>query len=242
MRICAAQTRPIKGDIQGNIERHKTLIDLAVSNKADLIVFPELSLTGYEPELARELATHQDDSRFDDFQHASNTRQITIGVGTPTKSSTGICISTVLFQPHKARRTYSKRFLHPDELEFFVAGQSSPGLTVNGTNIALAICYEISIPEHAANAFESGSAFYLASVAKSVNAVGQACERLSDVGRQYSMTVLMSNSVGPTGDGECAGKSSVWNNKGQLAGQLNDTSEGILVFDTETQEQIERAV
>jgi len=59
--------RPLKGDIQSNIKNHKILIDLAVYNGADTIIFPELSLTGYEPELAKKLATTPDDSRFDDF-------------------------------------------------------------------------------------------------------------------------------------------------------------------------------
>ncbi len=68
MKICVAQTRPSKGDIQSNIERHKKLIDLAVANGANIAVFPELSITGYEPERAKELATIPDDRRFEDFQ------------------------------------------------------------------------------------------------------------------------------------------------------------------------------
>ena len=51
MKISIAQTRPIKGDIPANIEAHKRFINLAVSNGADAIFFPELSITGYEPEL-----------------------------------------------------------------------------------------------------------------------------------------------------------------------------------------------
>ncbi len=47
MKICVAQTRPVKGDIQTNIDNHKRLIDLAISNGADTIIFPELSITGY---------------------------------------------------------------------------------------------------------------------------------------------------------------------------------------------------
>jgi predicted amidohydrolase len=142
MKICAAQTRPIRGDIQGNIDNHKKLIGLAVSDGAELITFPELSLTGYEPALARELATDQDDSRFDDFQTISDTKRITIGVGVPTKKGDSICISMLVFQPHHERRTYSKSYLHPDEEPFFVRGRSSPHLQVNQTEVALAICYE----------------------------------------------------------------------------------------------------
>src|SRR5687767_10393594 len=119
MRICAAQTRPIKGDIRNNIDNHKRLIQLAVSNGADAIIFPELSLTGYEPKLAKELATHQNDSRFEDFQTISNANQITIGVGVPTKTHAGVCISMILFQPGKPRQLYSKHYLHVDEEDFF---------------------------------------------------------------------------------------------------------------------------
>ncbi len=242
MQICIAQTKPVRGDIQSNIDRHKILIDLAVSNGADTIIFPELSLTGYEPELAKELATIQDDSRFDDFQKISNTGQITIGVGVPTQSKTGVCISMILFQPHKARQMYSKQHLHSDEEEFFVSGQNSTGLIGDKASVALAICYEISVPEHSEKAFKSGAEIYLASVAKSGAGIDKALQRLAEIAGKYSMTVLMSNCLGESGDGLCAGKTSIWNNKGALVGQLNDTNEGILILDTDTQEVIEKVI
>ena len=68
MKIGVVQTRPITGDIQANIANHKQWIERAVVDGAELIIFPELSLTGYEPTLAKELATDQDDPRFDDLQ------------------------------------------------------------------------------------------------------------------------------------------------------------------------------
>ena len=74
MKIAVAQTRPVKGDIKANIEHHKKMINLAISHGADMIIFPELSITGYEPELAKELATNQDDSRFDELQQISDTQ------------------------------------------------------------------------------------------------------------------------------------------------------------------------
>jgi predicted amidohydrolase len=46
MKICVVQTRPIKGDIARNIVQHKHLIDLATANGADIVFFPELSITG----------------------------------------------------------------------------------------------------------------------------------------------------------------------------------------------------
>ena len=58
MKICIAQTAPIKGNVSANIEAHLNFIELALTLNAEAIFFPELSLTSYEPKLAKELATN----------------------------------------------------------------------------------------------------------------------------------------------------------------------------------------
>jgi predicted amidohydrolase len=242
MKICVAQTKPVKGDIQSNIADHKKLIDLAVSNGADTVIFPELSLTGYEPQLSKELATDKDDKRFHDFREISDSKHITIGVGMPVKSDAGILISMIIFQPGKPSQAYSKQYLHSDEIPYFVCGQQQTFLTENRNKIAMAICYELSVPEHSESAFKNGAEIYIASVAKSVNGVEKAVKSLSHIANKYSMTVLMSNCVGQCDDFECGGKTSIWNNKGLLMGQLNDTDEGIIIIDTTTQELISKTI
>ena len=235
MKLCVAQNRPVSGDVPWNITNHKKLIELAVASGAEIIIFPELSLTGYEPTLAHGLATTPGDSRLDDFQTMSDTHQLTIGVGLPIKNKASIWISMLLFQPGKAREIYSKQYLHPDENAFFSSGQSSVGL-LGKNDIALAICYELSVPEHTENAFRKGATVYMASVAKTASGMDKATQRLSDIARHYSLTVLLSNSVGPADGEECAGRSSVWQKDGSLVGQLDDTHKGILIFDTDSQE------
>jgi predicted amidohydrolase len=232
MKIAVAQTKPVTGNIESNVKNHITLASLAASNGAEIIIFPELSLTGYEPSLAKELATSINDSRFDIFQKLSNEKQITIGVGVPTNAETGIHITMVLFQPNKPRQANSKMYLHEDEEPFFVSGENLPGLFINNTPMALAICYEISIPQHAENAHKTGAQLYVASVAKTVKGVEKAWAGLGEIAGKYGMTVLMSNSVGMCEDGLCGGRSAAWNSKGELLGYLNDTDEGILVLDT----------
>lgn len=236
MRICVAQTRPVTGDIQANIGQHKRLIDTAVRHQGDLLIFPELSLTGYEPTLAQGLAVYLDDGRLHIFQELADTHQIAIGVGAPILQEAGICIGMLLFQPHQPRQLYAKKYLHPDEEPYFVSGHSTVGLFGDKNNVALAICYELSVPEHAANAYHNGAMIYVASVAKYARGVAAASQRLAEIAREYHMTVFMSNSVG-TADGQpCAGGSAIWNNFGVLVGQLDDSSQGILIFDTNTQE------
>ncbi len=109
MKICIAQTAPIKGTIAANIEAHKRFIELALTCNAEAIFFPELSLTGNEPELAKELATNQNDNRLNIFQQLCDKNEIIIGLGLPTISENKIQISMVIFEAKKPRKTYSKQ-------------------------------------------------------------------------------------------------------------------------------------
>ena len=171
-----------------------------------LIIFSELSLTGYEPSLAKELSTRADDQRFDVFQKISNTCKVSIGVGVPTDNGNHVSISMILFQPNKPPLVYSKKYLHPDEDEFFVPGANFPSLRINDTSIGIAICYELSIPEHFSAARESGAEIYIASVAKFAKGVENAVKTLSDIAIKHSIPVLMVNAVGIADNGICTGK------------------------------------
>lgn len=242
MKICVAQLHPVTGDIEKNIELHRKLIDVAVSLSADLIVFPELSLTGYEPTLAKQLATSPDDERFYVFQKISDAKKIAIGVGMPIMGTIGITISMICFRPGKPRQVYSKKYIHADEEGFFVSGQNPDAPIFTESKIALAICYEISIPAHSEDAFQKGAKIYIASVAKSTKGIESALQRLSDIARSYSMLVLMSNCTGTADGVMCAGKSSAWNARGDLIAQLDDASEGVLMLDTDAMKVDQRMV
>lgn len=235
MKISVAQLRPVKGDISANIEKHKILVKLAVSLRANSVFFPELSITGYEPELAKNLAKNQDDKLFDSFQEISNADQITIGIGMPIKTDVGIQIGMIVFQPNSPRQTYAKQQLHADEFPYFVNGEKQVILKVENNRISPAICYESLQPNHAENIYRLGTDIYLASVAKSQNGISKAYTHYPKIAQQYSIPVLMTNSVGYCDNFLSVGQSAVWSKNGQLLAQLNDIEEGIIVFDTETE-------
>ncbi len=240
MKISIAQFKSIKGNVEKNISRHFHFIELAVANGADVVVFPELSLTGYEPTLAKELAVDPEDGRMEVFQEASNRDSIIIGVGIPTKKENGCCISMILFQPFLSRKCYHKKYLHADEEPFFVNGTNPEGSMIGDTDIALAICYEISVPEHAEDAFQQEAGVYLASVAKTGKGVEKAAERLAEISETYIMNALMANCVGTCNGEMCGGKSAIWNDEGGLLGQMDENTEGMLILDTATQEVISK--
>jgi predicted amidohydrolase len=234
MRIAAVQSRPVPGDVGTNLERHLRAIDRAAAADVGLVAFPELSLTGYEPALAAVLAMLPGDRRLDPLQRASDGHGIAVAVGLPLAGPAGVRIGMGLFRPGGRRTTFAKRHLHRDEEPFFVPGEGSSVVYVDGTRLAFAICYELSVPEHQAQAAADGAQVYVASVAKTAAGVAEASRTLAGIAERHRMTVLMANCVGPCDDGVCAGRSAAWAPEGGLLAQLPADEEGLLVLDTQT--------
>ena len=208
-------------------------------NGANLIFFPELSLTGYEPTLAKELATTQENKRLNIFQEISNANQIIICIGIPTQhQGNDICISMIIFQPHTSKQTYSKQILHPDEYPYFVTWRTSGFYFIQrAIKLPLQFVLNHSKLEHSSQCgFANGANIYLASVAKSAKGVEKANLHYPKIAKNLNLIVLMANSVGPADDFVCTGNSAVWNNEGTLLAQLGNTNEGIIIFDAETQQ------
>jgi len=235
MNIAIAQIKPVKGDIPANIEKHSKFIELASILNTDFIFFPELSLTGYEPELSEKLAVIKNDERLDVLQQMSDQKMISFGVGVPTIAQSGICISMIVFQPKQPRILYSKQQLHEDELPYFKNGNEQILITLKNQKIAPAICYESLQMNHADEAVKLGAQIYAASVAKSQNGINKAYVHYPNIAKKYKIPVLMSNCIGECDNFVSAGLSSVWNKAGELILQFDQQEEGIMIFDTETE-------
>ncbi len=238
MRVAVAQIKPAKGSIEKNLVKHVKWIKQAIQNNADLIVFPELSLTGYEPNLAKNLATNQDDKRLEEIQQLSDRNGIIIGLGLPTKYQSDIFVSMIIFQPDKKPITYSKQYLYPTEEPIFKAGKNPLVLNFETEVVAPAICYETTNKVHCEFAKQNNATIYVASVLSSTNGINAELNNLSDIAKKNNFITFMANFVGESGGYPCAGKSSVWNKKGELIGQLGEKEEGLLMFDTKSKEII----
>lgn len=74
MKIALAQFNTRLGDVNTNLQKHLDTVDEALGKSADLLVFPELSLTGYALQdlaVKTALRPHQDDPVFNELLHAS---------------------------------------------------------------------------------------------------------------------------------------------------------------------------
>lgn len=236
MKAATIQQSSYKGDIERNIEKHLVWIQKAIDHKVDLVAFPELSLTGYEPELASELATNDSDERLQPFQHLSNRHDITICVGIPTRSNGQLHVSMMIFRPNMNITTYSKQHLYPTEISIFAAAHNPLVLPIKEELVAPAICYELSNKEHHEHAAQKGASIYLASVLNSVAGVDEDLQKLSAIASRHRLITMMANYIGTSGGYQCAGKSSIWGDDGMLLAQANGTDEVMLTIDTITKQ------
>ncbi len=236
MRLSIAQIKSDSSSISANINKHLKYVQLAHSRGADLILFPELSLTAYEPHLARDHAFSGSDKRLDIFQTLSDSLNITILPGLPIVNNSDLQISMLISQPNTSRAIYSKQRLHSDESPIFSAGDKQHTFSIEDKHFAPAICYESLQPNHALQAHRLGANVYLAAVAKSESGVVKAFRHYPQIAAEYSMMVPMSNSIGPCDNFLSAGSSAIWSPNGQLLGKLNDTRVGLLMVDTASQD------
>ena len=233
MKLAAAQVASSPGDIAHNVRRHVAIVEEAASLGAEVVVFPELSLIGYEPRLAAATATAPDDPRLHPLQAVSDRLGIVVAVGVPLATNGLPRIAMLLFRPHDSVVVHAKRLLHEDEVPYFAPGDEPHVLQVGDQRLAPAICFEALQREHVDAVVALGATTYLVSIAKHARGVSEAHERLAAVAREHGLSVVMANAVGPFADGVAGGRSAAWRADGTLAASLDGVSEGLVCVGTE---------
>lgn len=230
MIIAAAQTTPKKENIQENINDHCRLIELAAAHKVQLLVFPELSLTGYERENAERLSFIPDDPRLKPLQELADKYQMIVLAGAPIKLPAGLHIGAFIISPSHPISFYTKQFLHDGEEIAFVAGnEHNPQIKLGEESFSLAICADLENPVHAENASKANSTVYLASIFYTPNGIAGGLHKLKNYAAQYSFNVLMSNYGGESYGMASGGQSSFWSASGALKATLNSSGESLLI-------------
>jgi predicted amidohydrolase len=82
INLALAQFNTQLGNVNANLQKHLDLIDQAVAKKADLLIFPELSLTGYALQdlaISAAIRPHQKDAVFYALLEASQQLDLMVG-------------------------------------------------------------------------------------------------------------------------------------------------------------------
>lgn len=233
MRIGLAQIGSRKDDLQFNLRRHVQAVEHSAKQRIDLLVFPELSLSGYNPEGAAAMAIKPTDSRLAVFDKLSNKLRISLALGVPLHTSGKPSIGMLLFGGSTKRQVIGKHYLHEDEIPFFSVASTANHVNAGGLKIGFAICHEITVPEHFQKAVDAGCDLYLASVAKTHSGMQKARRILTAAARQHQRSVLVVNCTGECEGKPAGGGSFISNTSGEIIAELSAHAEGLLVYDSE---------
>jgi NAD+ synthase (glutamine-hydrolysing) len=162
LRIALAQLNLFVGDVGGNAQRViDTAADARDRLKADLVLFPELALSGYPPEdllfhkgMKRQVAAALERVR-------SEVKGVAVMVGYPDYTDDTIYNAAVLIRDGNVLANYHKQelpnYLVFDEKRYFKPGQESRVVELNGIRVGLLICEDIWEPKPARAAHAAGA-------------------------------------------------------------------------------------
>ncbi|MCK5161768.1 MAG: NAD+ synthase, partial [Candidatus Aureabacteria bacterium] len=151
MKITIAQLNPVIGDIKGNIKKASRAITVSKTENPDLIVFPELYLTGYPP---RDLLdskwfleqVNQAEKKLIQISRKNPGMGILIGTVLPSKNKKGKKLhnAAVLFYKGKIISKTYKTLLPSydvfDETRYFQHGKEIKPVKFKGNKIGITIC------------------------------------------------------------------------------------------------------
>lgn len=155
LRIAMAQINPVVGDLSANARKILAYAAKARTRGADLVIFPELAVTGYPPEdlLLKPRFISDNISTLNSI--AGKIRGITAVVGFVDRR-TDIYNAAAVIQNGRVADVYHKMYLPNygvfDEQRYFQAGRDPLNFVLNGVTIGLDICEDIWYPEGPARA------------------------------------------------------------------------------------------
>lgn len=229
-KIAAAQVASTRGELENNVRTHAIAIAAAAKLGVSALVFPELSLVGYEPELAASLAIAASDIRLVPLAELAALHRIHVTVGVPLATS-GLkpALGAILFTPDGFRRTYAKMHLGGSEPNFFAPGREPLAFDAGGQTIGLSICADSAAPSHPRTYAGLGATVYAAGVFLTAEWYATDAPRLASYASGHRMLVVMANHAASVGSYNSVGKSAVWAPNGTLLAQAAGTENALVV-------------
>ncbi len=199
--------------MQANAAEHAKAICAA---KARLLVFPELSLTGYE--LEAEPVSPADDLLAPIVKACAATGSVAL-VGAPVLGAHGdLHIGMLRVDPSGVEVACHKNWLGPAETGRFKPGAGPRAMDVDGWRVGLGICKDTGVAEHVSAISALGIDLYIAGLAFRPEERAEHDARATSIARRCKAHVVFASFAGPTGGGydRTAGFSAVWSPTGTV--------------------------
>lgn len=215
LRIAVVQPLCRSHDVAGNARVHAATVRAA---GVRVVVFPELSLTGYELDAA---PVDPADVRLAPLVAACAETGSVALVGAPVAGPDRPYLGILAVDGGGARPAYRKMWLGGAEPQRFAAGPEPAVFEVDGWRLGLAICKDTGVPGHAAATVARGADAYLAGVLESAEDAAVPAERARRIATTHGVWVAVASFAGTTGGGyrEAAGGSGIWAPDGSPVGR-----------------------
>lgn len=238
LRISIAQVNLLVGDITGNAQRIIASAQEALKQQADVLMLPELALTGYPPEdllLRPSLAKRVEKALAQLLDELPPDLYVVLGY--PRASGGELYNAAGVLHRGEILAEYFKQELPNyqvfDEKRYFAAGDRPCVLRIKGVDVAISVCEDIWHPGPMAQACEAGAGLML-----NINASpfhrGKQAERLAMLAqrtREGGMPIVYANLVGGQDELVFDGGSLVVDGAGTVEFQAPLFEEGLFTVD-----------
>ena len=246
MRLALAQINPVVGDLEGNRKLILDRLAEAKTHAAELVLFPELAVTGYPPEdlLLRPGFVREAESSVEAI--AREARGTTVLVGGP-HFDRDLYNACFVLSGGEVKAIYRKRFLPNygvfDEDRYFAPGRDLILLEHGKTLVGPTVCEDMWQPGPPATDLALAGAELLVNISASPFYVGRDREReemFVTRARDNSCFVAFCNAVGGQDELIFDGHSAVIDDEGKILARAPGFEEALLVVDVEPKEVIGR--
>jgi NAD+ synthase (glutamine-hydrolysing) len=254
-RLAMAQINPTVGDLEGNARLMSAWIGEAKNAKADLVAFPELSLTGYPPEDLLLKPSFLEDVRRVLGELARRARGVAVVVGYVSRGEKGdhaageavsvmgdgrqVMYNAAAFLAEgRVATTYCKRFLPNygvfDESRYFHPGRRVSVIAFKGVTLGLNICEDMWVPDGPTRAQAQAGAQIIVNINASPFHVGKRRVReqmLATRARDHGVIVSYTNLVGGQDELVFDGNSMLVDQEGELIARGKAFEPDLIVAD-----------
>jgi NAD+ synthase (glutamine-hydrolysing) len=238
VRVAAAQLNTVVGDLEGNAVRILEAYDAATSAGADLVVFPELTITGYPPEdlLLRPAFVAQAADAVDKLAARTGTTAAVVGFPEPGRDLSN---AAAVLAHGRVQGVYRKHLLPNyavfDEQRYFVPGDEyGPLFVIAGVRVAVSICEDAWSPNGPIAQQAAGGAELVVNLNSSPYYAGRLNERetmLATRAADASVPVVYANLVGGQDELVFDGGSLVFDAQGDLVARAKQFQDDLLIVD-----------
>ena len=244
LKIVMAQENFLVGDIAGNCNRViESALRASEQQGADIIVFPELTLTGYPPEdlLLRPSLQVRVEAALQSIEE--QVKNITVVLGCPILAGDTLYNAAVVIQEGKRVAQYFKQNLPNyqvfDEVRYFKPGMDGGVFTVKGVTVGLTICEDIWFSEPVAQAKLEGAEIILNLNASPfhIEKLAQRKSVLAQRAQEVQLPIVYVNLVGGQDELVFDGASMVMNANGTLGYEAVSFQEAMVAVQFDSSDQ-----